>query len=343
MKKTLIVLIIWLLLVANAWAIIVTGTGMSREEAINNGLRATVEMYTGSFVYSVSEVESFQLMKDKIVASSTGYVKNYKVIKTSNMDDIIIVTLDVILSEDKIDKILRENVKLVTTDDILRDFNNVSQRQEQIRRFAEMVKVLNSRPVSEKYNVVYEGYVVKRIGMTQIDIIVNTRVSVNPYYSRTYNEILKNLSDKSDSFEGIILGGKYKRENGRLVNTKYYITKDANIPNINEVKAQIHINKVPVDSCREYRDNLMTVFDPLAFAKGFVMIIPSLFTQAYNDEDPEVNSKYDNAAIQKSEILPPEGLPISTKINIKSADGIKMLKNLRLTMAECAPPLKSTR
>jgi hypothetical protein len=336
MKKILSIILvaIGILIATNSWAVIVTGTGNNREEAINNGLRATVEMYTGSLVYGVTEVENFQLKKDEIVASSMGYIKNYKVIKTSNIDDLIIVTLDVTLSEDKIDKIVRENVKFVTTDDILRDFNNVSQRQEQIRKFAEMVKILASRPISEKYFVTYDGYEVKRIGMTEIDIIVKTRVGVNPFYSRAYNEILKNLSDKNDSFKTKTLGGNYRMETGKLVNTKYYVTTDANIPNINEVKAQIHINKVPVDSCREYRDNLMLVIDPAAYAIGLMAILKDMSSQS-KDEDPKAYPKYDNAAIQKSKILPPEGLPISTKINIKSADGIKMLKNLKLTMDRC--------
>jgi hypothetical protein len=335
MKKILTMTIIWLLIAANSWAAVVTGSGTTKEEAIINGLREAVEMYTGALVYGVTDVENYQLQKDQIVAASLGYVKNYRIIKISKLDDLLLITLDVILSEDKIKGILRDNVKLITYEDVLKDYNNVTQRQEQIKKLADMVRVLAGRPVSEKYNVVYEGYEIKRIGATQVDVILHTRVSVNPFYSRAYNEILKNLSEPTDSFASQILGGNYKHESGKLVNAKYYIAKDSNIPNVNEVKAQIHVNNAPVDSCREYRDNLMIVFDPLSFAKGFIMIVPSLFTQAYNDEDPKVDQKYDNAAIKESKILPPEGLPLKIKYRISDSKDIKTLWNLKLAMVGC--------
>jgi hypothetical protein len=53
MKKILAMIIIGLLIAVNSWAVVVTGSGMTKEEAINNGLREAVEMYTGALVYGV--------------------------------------------------------------------------------------------------------------------------------------------------------------------------------------------------------------------------------------------------------------------------------------------------
>lgn len=128
--------------------------------------------------------------------------------------------------------------------------------------------------------------------------ILNTRVSVNPFYSRAYNEILKNLSEPTDSSETSQLGGNYRIESGRLVNARYYISKEANTPIVDEVHAQVHVNGVPVDQCREYRDNLMVVFSTTEFVKGFAMIFPKAFKQAWNEEESKIDDKWNNAAIK---------------------------------------------
>jgi len=160
MKKIVLIIIV-LLVAANSWAVVVTGSGTTKEEAIGNGLREAVEMYTGALVYGVTDVENYQVRKDQIVAASLGHVKKYRMIRTSKIDDLVLVTLDVNLSEDKIERIVRDNVHLITYADVLRDYNNVTQRQDQIRKLMGMMRILANRPVQEKYGVIYEGYEIK--------------------------------------------------------------------------------------------------------------------------------------------------------------------------------------
>ena len=336
MNKIVPMIIMTLLLTANSWAVVVTGSGTTKEEAINNGLRKAVEMYTGSLVYGVTDFENYQLQKDQIVAASLGYVKNYHIIKTLKLDDLILITLDVTLSEEKIKGIIQNNAKLITYDDILKDYNNVTQRQEQIRKLVAMLKILVSRPVNEKYGVIYEGYEIKRIGATQVDLLLNTRITQNPFYHKAYNEILKNLSDPNGSSESAwVFGGKYRIDTGKLVNVRYYVPRDANPPFVDELYAQVHVNGVPVDKCREYRDNLMVAFSTTAFVKGIAMIFPKAFMQEMNDGESKIDDKWNNAAIKKSKILPPEGLPIKIKYRISDSKDIKNLANLKLTMESC--------
>lgn len=334
-KKICAMVIIGCFMAANSWAVVITGSGSTREEAINNGLREAVEMYTGALVYGVTDVENYQLQKDQIVASSLGYVKTYKIIKTAKIDDLVLVTLDVNLSEDKIDRILRDNIKLITYEDVLRDYNNVTQRQDQIRKFADMVRILAGRPVHEKYGVIYEGYEIKRIGAKQVDLILNARITINPFYSRAYNEILKNLSEPEDSSETWVLGGRYRLESGRLMNNRYYISKDANTPTLDEVHAQVHVNGVPVDKCREYRDNLMVVYSPAEFAKALIFAAPKAIKQSWNEEEIKVDKKWQNKGIKNSKIIPSEGLPLKIKYRISDSQDIKTLWKLKLTMKSC--------
>ncbi len=335
MKRILTMTIIGLLIAANSWAVVFTGSGTTKEDAINNCLRDAVEMFTGALVYGVTDVENYQVQKDQIVAASLGYVKSYRIIKTSKIDDLILITLDVTLSEGKIEGILRNNVKLITSENVLKDYNNVAQRQAQMKKLAEMVRILASRPVHEKYGVIYEGYEIKRIGVTQVDVVLNARVTVNPFYSRAYNDILKNLSEESNSAETWVLGGNYRIDSGRLVNARYYISKDAKTPIVDEVHTQVHVKGVPVDRCREYRDNLMVVYSPAEFVKGFAMIFPKAFKQAWNEEEVKIDKKWDNAGIKDSKILPPDGLPLTIKYRLSDSKDIKALWKLKLTMESC--------
>ncbi len=331
MKKIVLIIIV-LLVAANAWAVVVTGSGSTKEEAVNNGLREAVEMYTGALVYGVTDLENYQLRKDQIVAASLGYVKKYRIIKTSKIDDLVIVTLDVNLAE----RIVRDNVHLITYEDVLRDYNNVTQRQDQIRKLMDMMRVLAGRPVHEKYGVIYEGYEIKRIGATQVDVILKARVKLNSFYSRAYNEILKHLSLQEDSSDTWLAGGNYRIESGRLTNDRYYIADDMEASTIDDVRAQFYVNGMPVDQCRKYRDNLMVVYNPAGFASAFVKGFPRAFKQAWNDEPPTTDKKLTNTGIKNSKILPPEGLPLKIKYRIWDSKDIKTLWKLKLTMGNCA-------
>jgi hypothetical protein len=316
--------------------VVVTGSGSTKEEAINNSLRDAVEMYTGALVYGVTDVENYQLQKDQIVAASLGHVKKYRMIKTSKIDDLVLVTLDVSLAEEKIERIVRDNVHLITYEDVLRDYNNVTQRQDQIRKLMDMMRILAGRPVHEKYGVIYEGYEIKRIGATQVDVILKARVTVNSFYSRAYNEILKNLSEQDDSSETWLVGGNYRIESGRLTNDRYYIADDMEASTIDDVRAQVHVNGMPVDQCRKYRDNLMVVYSPAGIASAFVKGFPRAFMQAWNEEPPTTDKKLTNTGIKNSKILPPDGLPLKIKYRIHNSKDIKTLWNLKLTMGNCA-------
>ena len=80
MKKVIVLITLGLLIATNSWALVVTGSGQTKEETLNNCLWESVEMYTGTLVYGVTDVENYTLQKDQIVTASLGYVKKYLII-----------------------------------------------------------------------------------------------------------------------------------------------------------------------------------------------------------------------------------------------------------------------
>jgi hypothetical protein len=87
------------LLVIPANAVIVTGKGLTEQEAVQDGLRTAVEMAAGVFVYAVTDVSSYIAQKDKVTSASGGFVHTYKILKMVKQDDIYLVTIDVVVDE----------------------------------------------------------------------------------------------------------------------------------------------------------------------------------------------------------------------------------------------------
>ena len=76
-------------------SITTVGTGATRDEAIQDALRSAVERAVGIYIYSSTEVDNFKLVKDQIIASSRGYVKDYEIIKEYQKEGVFFMTLNV--------------------------------------------------------------------------------------------------------------------------------------------------------------------------------------------------------------------------------------------------------
>lgn len=88
------------------WATETTGIGegRTRQEAINNAIRAAVEKALGTLIKSQTQVSQGKLIYDRIASASAGYVKNYDVIKEGKdpVSDLYKVKLKVDLDDHKL-------------------------------------------------------------------------------------------------------------------------------------------------------------------------------------------------------------------------------------------------
>lgn len=73
----------------------ITGENMAifREKAIDDALRRAVEQAVGTFISSDTMSNNFQLVHDKILAQTSGYVKNYQIIKEGRVGQEFRVTV----------------------------------------------------------------------------------------------------------------------------------------------------------------------------------------------------------------------------------------------------------
>jgi len=325
----MILMLVVLITVSTAEAVIITGTGKTETEAINNGLREAVEMYTGSLVYAVTDVIGYQIQKDQIVATSLGHIKSYRIVRIVSMDDMILATLDVKLSEEKIESVMRENVNIITVDDVLKDYNNVYKRQEQMKKLRQMLIIMSERPIHEKYSVTYTGYEIKRVSPDVVDTVISFRLSVNPFFARAYREVLKNLSEpKYVSRENWAVGRNYRLEFGKLVNETYFIPSQPDI--IDDIKVFVTINGQRAGKTYRLRDNLIVVYSTAEFVKFFVTCFPKHFKEAYDGKEIKIDKKWNNRGIKSSIIIPEEGLLLKVKYRVTDPEQIKHLATLKL-------------
>lgn len=176
-------------------SITVVGTGGTKEAAIQDALRTAVERAMGVYIYSSTEVADFQVIKDKIIASSTGYVNNYQVVRETHQDDIYFLTLNVDVNTRSIDTIVRKDIQVTTFSDTLKDYALVTQRMDKLRKARELVKQINDVPVSEKYSADLVGYKITDVSIYGVAIEFAVRLSMNPFYWNTYYDLLKHLAE----------------------------------------------------------------------------------------------------------------------------------------------------
>src|SRR3989304_7817898 len=97
-----IALLVWAALPPLAFAEMITADGVAaitgnvtivREKAIDDALRRPVEQAVGMLISSDTMTNNFQVVHDKILAQTSGYVKKYEIIKEERVGQEFRVTV----------------------------------------------------------------------------------------------------------------------------------------------------------------------------------------------------------------------------------------------------------
>lgn len=175
--------------------ITVVGRGATKEQALQDALRTAVEKATGVFLYSVSDIQNLKVVQDKIVTQSKGYVKDYQIVEQKNFDGLIVLTVTITVDVESIKTILRKDLKAVTYDDVLKDYMLVTQKMERLRKSADLLQIISSRPADEMYSVYYIGYEIEDVGLNEIEGRFLVKIIPNSFYWGTYEKILQQVSE----------------------------------------------------------------------------------------------------------------------------------------------------
>ncbi|MDY0300097.1 MAG: hypothetical protein RBQ99_00750 [Trichlorobacter sp.] len=134
--KRIFLLVIGMLLVSSqlclAVVVTATGEGETKDTALTTAMRRAVEQGLGTYIKSDTTVVDYELVEDKILSHSKGYVTSYNIISERKMEDGYMVTIsanvDNKILKDDLDAltILRKN-EIVGNPRILVAFSNKSK------------------------------------------------------------------------------------------------------------------------------------------------------------------------------------------------------------------------
>jgi len=186
MKKKLSIYLLFLLLLLSSKNIIlaqemsdkkevvVNGQGViyqndlahARDLAISDALRRVVEEVMGTFVQADTLVKNYQLIEDRIYTQTKGYIKDYQVLKESQLQGVYQVTV-------------KATVGLKKLQSDLMAINILQQRMHKPRI---MVMVLKERSLSEGedlkkfdlYDLVSEGEIIKSLKEKDFEAVVES-------------------------------------------------------------------------------------------------------------------------------------------------------------------------
>lgn len=98
----------WAEMMTAEGVVAVTGENMAifREKAIDDALRRAVEQAVGTMISSDTMTNNFQVVHDKILAQTSGYVKNYQIIKEGRVGQEFRVTVMADVGRDNLQRTL---------------------------------------------------------------------------------------------------------------------------------------------------------------------------------------------------------------------------------------------
>jgi hypothetical protein len=172
-----------------------SGEGNTFEEAKNNAFKEAIEYHLGVVIASERESHNDKLTKNEILAYSSGYVNDYKIISNSTSYGKVRVVVDVDVKRNRIsDRILSKS----------NDIKNVdgSKHQTQYQTFLHnkqngdklLQSILNDYP-RHAYNLTQGKHSLHLDSARNLSIVIPYEISWNKNYLNALNDALKLLDD----------------------------------------------------------------------------------------------------------------------------------------------------
>ena len=187
-----------------------TGIGNTYEEAKNNAFKEAIEYQIGVVISSERESIKDTLTKNDILAYSSGFVDEYKIISQQNIGNKVQLVVDVKLSSVRLsDRILSKGKDSKNIDGGKHDIQYKSFLENKQNGDHLLSSVLKDYP-KRAYNIKQSEYVVKIDPNRNIELNVPYTMQWNPNYVASFNDATKLVADGNLSFlEKNRMGYKY--------------------------------------------------------------------------------------------------------------------------------------
>ena len=222
-----------------------TGIGSTYEEAKHNAFKEAIEYQVGVVIASEREAYNDKLVKNEILAYSSAFVDEYKIISQQNIGTKIQVVIDVKLS------LLRLSDRILSSG---KDSKNIdgAKHYTQYTSFLEnkqngdkiLSSILNDYP-RRAYNIKQSDYTLKMDTYRNLTLIVPYEMHWNEHYINSLTDALNLVQDGSN---GLM---QKSPSTIRVVGNKFYFNEFI-IPNkildammdLNEVRIMVEVKDI---------------------------------------------------------------------------------------------------
>lgn len=176
------------------------GVGFTEDQALQNAFIKAIEYEVGVLILAEKESKNLELIKNDIMAYSSGYVEDYKIVSSKKLNDTYFITVDVLVSNSKIkNRILGRS----NTDNKFEGNKHSNQYKSYFGQRVSSDKLLdlvfNDFPnkafiINQKqYSIVYDN-------QRQAIVKIPFDFRWNHNYLEAVNEMLENIEDVSNIY-----------------------------------------------------------------------------------------------------------------------------------------------
>lgn len=174
----------------------VTGVGVTVDEAKQNGFKNAIEYVVGTVLVSEKVALNNQLVKDKIVNYSAGYIDSYKILSTTQVDKNIALSMNVVVKSSHIAEMIlgeRNSMNLDGEQIVSKYESLLNLRTQQEKLLKTVLDNYYDQAWTRTINKVEYKYDDKR----QLILIIKSERTSNQNYYKALDETLKLLADNN--------------------------------------------------------------------------------------------------------------------------------------------------
>jgi len=207
------------------------GLGNTYEEAKHNAFKEAIEYQVGVVIASERESYNEKLIKNEILAYSSAFVDEYKIISQENVGNKVKVVVDVKLSLLRLsDRILSKGKDSKSLDGAKHDNQYKSFLENKQNGDRILASVLNDYP-RRAYDIKQSDYVVKIDTYRNLTLTIPYTLSWNPNYIASLDDAIKIVADGKPSLWTVEKGFAQQYPSTIRVGSEKYYFNEFVIPN----------------------------------------------------------------------------------------------------------------
>ena len=176
------------------------GLGNTYEEAKQNSFREAIQYSMGVAISSERETYNNQILRDEILAYSSAYVDEYKIIEQTQLNGKVRLVVDVKLSSLRLSDRILSKGKDSKQFDGAKHHTQYSSFTENKQNGDKLVdSILNDYPY-RAYDIKQEKYVIKMDNRRNLSITIPYELSWNKNYLNSLSDALKLVEDNDGSW-----------------------------------------------------------------------------------------------------------------------------------------------